>query len=181
MSTTRIVVLLLAVAVAAAWSTACTATSCTRDPDSLVVGLKPVDGGAEASADSGEAGADGGEASADGGAEAGADSGAEPRPDIETGFIDENTYYSARYGGPYAHYPPFRTITFEHYLNAIPAVQFWLAFSESGTLGQSAGNITELRTDDNGGSHALTLNHISVYNNTCSDFYLWVMAERPSR
>jgi hypothetical protein len=169
MSTMRIIVLLIVVGLAAAWSTACTATSCTRSPDSLNVGL-----------DAG--GADGGaEAGADGGAEAGADGGTEFRADISTGIKDKtgDIYYSAPYGvGPYAYFPPFRTITFEHDLGVIPVVEFWLAFSARGTLAPSAGNITELRVGDDGGANALTPDTISVYNNTCSDFYLWVEAKR---
>ena len=80
-------------------------------------------------------------------------------------------YYSAPYGGPYAYFPAFRTITFEHDLmTQYFAPQFWLAFSAYGTIAPSAGNITELRVDDDGGHHALTPDTISVYNNTCSDF-----------
>ena len=95
--------------------------------------------------------------------------------------VEGNTYHSAPYGGPYAYFPPSRTITFEHGLAAIPyAMQFWLAFSANGTLAPSAGNMTELTAVNDGGTPALNDQTISVYNNTCSDFYLWVVAERSS-
>jgi hypothetical protein len=96
--------------------------------------------------------------------------------------VEGNVYHSAPYGGPYAYFPPFRTITFEHGLAAIPySMQFWLAFTSNGTLAPSAGNMTELRDSDDGGAHAVNDQTISVYNNTCSDFYLWVVAERSSQ
>ena len=97
------------------------------------------------------------------------------------GQVEGNTYHSAPYGGPYAYFPAFRTTTFEHGLAAIPyAMQFWLAFSANGTLAPSAGNMTELVSPDDGGTPAVTDTTISVYNNTCSEFYLWVVAERSS-
>ncbi len=110
-------------------------------------------------------------------------------PDFETvpldgksgSIVQGNTYLSAPYGGPYTHFPPFRTETFEHGLGEIPYnLQFWLAFSDRGTLAPSAGNMTELRVPDDGGAPALNAQTISVYNNTCSEFYLWVVAERSS-
>ncbi len=95
-------------------------------------------------------------------------------------LVDGNTYHSAPVGGPYQYFPPARTLTFEHGLGAVPyAVQFWLAFSERGTLAPSAGNITELKNLDDT-QPAITDQTISVYNDTCSDFYLWVVAMRPS-
>jgi len=94
--------------------------------------------------------------------------------------VEGNTYHSAPFGGPYAYFPPFRTTTFEHGLAAVPyAMQFWLAFTEHGTLAPSAGNMTELRAVEDAGP-AINDQTISVYNNTCSDFYLWVVAERSS-
>jgi hypothetical protein len=94
-----------------------------------------------------------------------------------SGAVEGNTYHSAPYGGPYAYFPPARTITFEHGLAAVPyAMQFWLAFSANGTLAPSAGNMTELTAD--AGAPALNDQTISVNNNTCSDFYLWVVAQR---
>jgi hypothetical protein len=93
--------------------------------------------------------------------------------------VEGNTYRSASYGGPYAYFPPFRTITFEHGLAAVPyAMQFWLAFTKTGTLAPSAGNMTELVEVTDGGVPAVNADNIRVYNNTCSDFYLWVVAER---
>jgi len=95
--------------------------------------------------------------------------------------VEGNTYHSAPFGGPYTYFPPFRTATFEHGLGEIPYnLQFWLAFSPNGTLAPSAGNMTELRNPDDGGAPALNAQTISVYNNTCSDFYVWVVASRPS-
>ncbi|HEY4104862.1 MAG TPA: hypothetical protein VGM44_13270 [Polyangiaceae bacterium] len=93
--------------------------------------------------------------------------------------VEGNTYHSAPYGGPYVHFPPSRSIVFEHGLAAIPyAMQFWLAFSDHGTLAPSAGNMTEIPAVDDGGAPAVTDQSIAVYNNTCSDFYLWVVAQR---
>jgi hypothetical protein len=93
--------------------------------------------------------------------------------------VEGNTYRSAPFGGPYAYFPAFRTITFEHGLAAIPyAMQLWLAFTSDGTLAPSAGNMTELVTPQDGGPPAVNAESISVYNNTCSEFYLWVVAER---
>ena len=93
--------------------------------------------------------------------------------------VEGNTYRSAPFGGPYAYFPAFRTITFEHGLAAIPyAMQLWLAFTSDGTLAPSAGNMTELVTPQDGGPPAVNAETISVYNNTCSEFYLWVVAER---
>ena len=95
--------------------------------------------------------------------------------------VERNTYRSAPFGGPYADFPAFRTITFEHGLAAIPyAIQLWLAFTSDGTLAPSAGNMTELVTPQDGGPPAVNAENISVYNNTCSEFYLWVVAERSS-
>jgi hypothetical protein len=95
--------------------------------------------------------------------------------------VEGNTYRSAPFGGPYADFPAFRTITFEHGLAAVPyAIQLWLAFTSDGTLAPSAGNMTELVTPDDGGPPAVNAESISVYNNTCSEFYLWVVAERSS-
>lgn len=96
-------------------------------------------------------------------------------------IVEGNTYRSAPFGGPYAHFPPFRTLTFEHGLGEVPYdVQFWLAFTPNGTLAPSAGNMTELRNPDDGGALPLNAKTISVYNNTCSEFWLWVVATRSS-
>ncbi len=95
-------------------------------------------------------------------------------------LVAGDTYHSAPIGGPYQYFPPSRTVIFEHGLGAAPyAVQFWLAFSERGTLAPSAGNMTELKSLDET-EDPVTNETISVYNDTCSDFYLWVVATRPS-
>lgn len=138
MAITRAVTAALTGALLALSSSACTTSTCSRDPDSLRVAL----------GDNGSS-------------------------------VEDNVYHSAPLGGPYAYFPPFRTISFEHGLAAIPyAVQFWLAFTHDGTLAPSAGNMTELRKVEDGGLPALNDQTIDVYNNTCSDFYLWVVAER---
>ena len=112
----------------------------------------------------------------------------------DQGIVTGNTYYSSEFGGPYLYFPPARTLNIDiSGLGApegtIPLVQFWLAFTAGGILAPSAGNITELRVADNDidvgtDPHKKTLalndHRISVYNNTCSDFYLWVAASRPS-
>jgi hypothetical protein len=98
---------------------------------------------------------------------------------VTDGIVEGDVYRSAPYGGPYDYFPPARTITFEHGLGTTPyAVQLWVAFSAYGTLAPSAGNITELRGPDSTPDAALNDQSISVYNDSCSDFYLWVVAER---
>jgi hypothetical protein len=147
------------VSVAAFSGTACTKTSsCSRDDDSLIVGMPREADGSIADAGAGGVGLDVGPT------------------------IHGNTYISAPVGGPYAYFPPARTISFEHGLGTTPySIQFWLAFTPLGSLAPSAGNMTELRNlgpDDP--EPALNDRRISVRNNTCSDFYLWVVATRPS-
>ena len=96
-------------------------------------------------------------------------------------MLEGNTYHSAPFGGPYQYFPANRTVSFEHGLGVIPStIQFWLAFSSDGDLAPSAGNMTELRTIKGDDQPALDATRISVRNNTCSDFYLWVVATRPS-
>jgi hypothetical protein len=162
--------LVVAGALLALSSAACTsASSCSRDPDSAVVPLIAsngevigVDGGPELAADGGV------ELAVDGGPESG-------------GTVEGNTYHSAPLLGPYAYFPAFRTTTFVHGLHAIPwAMQFWLAFSPNGTLAPSAGNMTELVAPTDGGPPPVTAETITVYNDTCSEFYLWVVAQRSS-
>ena len=96
--------------------------------------------------------------------------------------VEGNTYHSAPFGGPYQYFPPNRTISFEHGLGTTPySIQFWLAFTKQGTLAPSAGNMTELRNlGEDDPEPALDDKRISVRNNTCSDFWLWVVATRPS-
>ncbi|HTA88353.1 MAG TPA: hypothetical protein VK745_02205 [Polyangiaceae bacterium] len=162
--------LVFAGALLALSSTACTsASSCSRDPDSLTVPLI-ADGGVEIGPDGGP------ELSADGGVEIAADGGGQLG-----GTVDGDTYSSAPNGGPYAYFPAFRTITFVHGLGAIPLVkEFWLAFSAYGTLAPSAGNMTELVAPTNGGPQPVTAETVTVYNDTCSEFYLYTVLQRPS-
>ena len=142
MSTLRAILLATIAALFALSSTACTATSCTRDADSSSVPFNDTN-------------------------------------DPNGSMVDGNTYYSAPVGGPYAYFPPFRTITFEHRFDTLfYSLQFWLAFSSKGTLAPSAGNMTELRVPDDGGPPPIAKDSVSVYNNTCSDFYLWVVAQK---
>jgi hypothetical protein len=92
--------------------------------------------------------------------------------EVSNGIVQGNVYRSADFTGPFAYFPPARTISFDHKLGVTPyAMQFWLAFSADGILAPSAGNMTELV--------ALDDHQISVLNDTCSDFYLWVVAEAP--
>jgi hypothetical protein len=96
---------------------------------------------------------------------------------FDPSLLDGNIYHSAPIGGPYTYFPANRTVTFElDDPNATPgkpfySVEFWLAFNANGSLAPSAGNTSEL----------LSLNdhELSVLNNTCSEFWLWVVAERP--
>jgi hypothetical protein len=107
-------------------------------------------------------------------------------PDLVTvpaseGISSGNVYRSAPFGGPYQYFPPDRTISFEHGLGTVPyALQFWVAFTATGTLAPSAGNMTELRGADADTELALDAHRIAVHNDTCSDFYLWVVAEAPA-
>lgn len=90
--------------------------------------------------------------------------------------LDGETYHSGPWEGPHPFFPPGRTIVFEHGLGRIPwHINFWLAFQPTGTLAPSAGNMAELRTMDSP-SPQVDENTISVYNDTCSDFYLFVVA-----
>lgn len=97
------------------------------------------------------------------------------------GIRHGNTYLSGPVGGPYQYFPPLRTISFEHGLKGTPyAVQFWVTFSPKGTLAPAAGNMAELRGPDNDDESALNERRIAVHNDTCSDFYLWVVAQLPA-
>jgi hypothetical protein len=104
--------------------------------------------------------------------------------DPKTGsYLDGNIYRSAPFGGPYTHFPPFRTVTFEHGLHQVPyLVNAYLAFTDDGTLAESAGNLTEFpQMVDAGsaagpGAGAWNDQSIIAYNNTCSDLYILVVA-----
>jgi len=125
---------------------------------------------------------------------------------IRTGAITGNTYFSAPYGGPYTHFQPATTVTFEHHLCAGPPSdgaagtagvleptagaageagapasvgsshcvvsppQIWLAFRDTGTVAPSAGNESILVD--------LNPTSLAIKNDTCSDFYVWLLAER---
>jgi hypothetical protein len=100
------------------------------------------------------------------------------------GIVEGKTYRSSNFGGPYQYFPPARTISFEHGLGVTPySVQFWVAFTGSGTppptLAPAAGNIAELRAAEGDTEPALDATRIAVHNDTCSDFYLWVVATAP--
>ncbi|MET0791879.1 MAG: hypothetical protein ABW061_10195 [Polyangiaceae bacterium] len=96
------------------------------------------------------------------------------------GIVDGKTYRSSNFGGPYQYFPPNRTISFEHGLGVIPySVQLWVAFSSEGTLAPAAGNMAELRGADGDSEPALDQTRIAVHNDTCTDFYLWVVATAP--
>jgi hypothetical protein len=99
---------------------------------------------------------------------------------LSEGLRVGNTYYSAPEGGPYQYFPPARTITFEHDLGGTPAVQFWLAFTAYGAIAPSAGNMTEIPAVEAGVEAPLDGHRIVVFNNTCSDFYIWVVASVPA-
>jgi hypothetical protein len=118
-------------------TSACTKTSCSRDPDQVNVPLSE-------------------------------------------GLRVGNTYFSAPEGGPYQYFPPARTISFEHDLGSIPDVKFWLAFSAYGAIAPSAGNMTEIPAVEAGVEAPLDGHRIVVFNNTCSDFYIWVVASVPA-
>jgi len=99
------------------------------------------------------------------------------KPSMVTG----NIYQSSPTDGPYTPFPGQGTVTFELNGNLGKApydIQFWLAFSPNGTLAPSSGNMTELVPDADGGS-ARNADYIRVYNDTCSDFYIQVVAEAP--
>jgi hypothetical protein len=94
-------------------------------------------------------------------------------------MLTGNTYHSAPVGGPYTFYPGGRTITFKHGLGQTPLDPlFYLAFSPYGGLALSTGNETEILPVD-GETPPLDDDHIRVYNDTCSDFYIWVTASAP--
>ena len=96
------------------------------------------------------------------------------------GVVEGKTYRSSNFGGPYQYFPPNRTISFEHGLGVIPnPPQLWVAFTATGTLAPAAGNMAELRGADGDREPALDETRIAVHNDTCTDFYLWVVATAP--
>jgi hypothetical protein len=99
------------------------------------------------------------------------------------GIVEGKTYRSSNFGGPYQYFPPNRTISFEHGLGVTPySIQLWVSFHPSGTiatLAPAAGNIAELRGADSDNEPAVDDTRIAVHNDTCTDFYLWVVATAP--
>jgi len=166
--------LLLVVACASAFAGAgCKTSSCDRDPDELFVPLAHNLNAADAGSIDAEGGA-GGE---------GGDAGTAFDPTQLDGSVTYgSTYWSAPPGGPYAYFPPFRTITFEHDLGVAPVYRnYELAFSSRGTLATSAGNTAEERNGEDAGAPAVTAKTVTVFNNTCSEFYLYASFIRPFR
>ena len=97
---------------------------------------------------------------------------------VTDGIVLGNTYISApndfEHRGPWAYFPPARTLVFEHNLGSVPYdFDIWLAFRDQGTLAPAAGNqsIMQSATADN--------NTISFKNDTCSEFWAWVHASIP--
>lgn len=167
--------LCLVVVCAAVSNAGCTATSCTRDPDELYVPLAHNLNLPGAAADAGIAeGGAGGESEADAGAPA--------DPALLDGSVTlGDSYWSAPIGGPYTYFPPFRTVTFEHDLGGIPTQ--WgsdIAFSSRGTLAENTGNSGEFRDGEDGGVNPMTASTFTIYNNTCSEFYVRLWLRRPS-
>jgi hypothetical protein len=97
---------------------------------------------------------------------------------VSDGLVIGNTYISApndaQHRGPWAHFPPARTLVFEHHLDGVPyQIAIWLAFQPVGTLAPSAGNLSirQLTTDDS---------TIAIKNDTCSEYWAWVEASVPT-
>jgi len=87
-----------------------------------------------------------------------------------------NTYISApndsKNRGPWAYFPPARTLIFEHHLPGIPyQIAVWLAFQPEGTLAPSAGNLSIRQFSDD--------TQIAIKNDTCSEYWAWVEASLP--
>ncbi|HEX2673627.1 MAG TPA: hypothetical protein VHM25_22265 [Polyangiaceae bacterium] len=97
---------------------------------------------------------------------------------MSDGIVFGNTYISApndaQHRGPWAPFPPARTLVFEHHLDGIPyQISIWLAFQPFGTLAPSAGNLSirQLSSDDS---------TIAIKNDTCSDYWAWLEASLPT-
>jgi len=100
---------------------------------------------------------------------------------ISDGLVFGNTYISApndaEHRGPFAHFPPARTLVFEHHLPSVPyQIAIWLAFQDHGTLAPAAGNSSlmlrpETAEDDK---------TIRIKNDTCSEFWVWLQASVPT-
>ena len=92
------------------------------------------------------------------------------------GKVHGNTYISApndaTQHGPWAYFPPARTLVFKHGLDGVPyQISIWLAFQEFGTLAPSAGNLSIRQVTDD--------TQIAIKNDTCSTYYAWVEASLP--
>ncbi|HET7543958.1 MAG TPA: hypothetical protein VFK05_29000 [Polyangiaceae bacterium] len=96
---------------------------------------------------------------------------------VSDGLVIGNTYISApndaQHRGPWAPFPPARTLIFEHKLGGVPyQMSLWLAFQDKGTLALASGNLAiRQRTPDD--------TTIAFKNDTCSNFYAWVEASLP--
>ena len=96
---------------------------------------------------------------------------------VTDGLVYGNTYISApndaKRHGPWAYFPPARTLSFEHHLPGIPyQISVWLAFQPYGTLAPASGNLSirQYPQDDT---------TIAIKNDTCSEFWAWVEASLP--
>jgi hypothetical protein len=89
------------------------------------------------------------------------------------GTVRGNSYESSPWDSGYQHLPPARTIRFFHGLKTEPSgVEINLAFDDHGfALAPSAGNSGIIEYVD--------VCEIDVKNDTCSDFYVRLTAERP--
>jgi hypothetical protein len=89
------------------------------------------------------------------------------------GTVRGNFYESSAWDQGYLYFPPARTIHFLHKLQALPAgIEINLAFDDHGfRLAPTAGNQAIIE--------AVTVETIDVKNDTCSDFYIRLSAERP--
>lgn len=97
---------------------------------------------------------------------------------VSDGLVIGNTYISApndaQHRGPWAYFPPARTLVFEHHLDGVPyQIAIWLAFQPAGTLAPSSGNLSirQITTDDSA---------IAIKNDSCSDYWAWVEASLPT-
>jgi len=96
------------------------------------------------------------------------------------GTAEAGTYQSSTWQGPWLHFPGGRRYLLAHHLGEAPAsVSVYLSFKESpgpggnaddqpGNASQAAGNETVIEQVD--------AQHIQVRNDTCSDFFLRVVA-----
>jgi len=95
---------------------------------------------------------------------------------VSDGLVLGNTYVSSPSAGPFAHFPPARTIEFVHGLPSYPTqIESKLAFSEFGTLAPAAGNSAIEIPPTNEEEEK----KIRIKNDTCSEFYIRVQASVP--